>query len=377
MKPSVRRGHPQSDEVSSRCPRQRAVQHEPGYEPGPEEIDQIRRGAAVFVAGRALAKMEFVCRELGASEGFWYCTAGDRNPTVLDILLPRQQVSGCSCHVGGREVLRAERQARRRGQKIVGAGHSHGHLGLFSSTVDEEQVEQLVRECAALVSTSPVSIEGQLRRLDGEEEGAFEATFPPHGARAVIHVGNGKVQPGSPEPRVRLELPTRRTVSFFSTSTSNGQHLFPTVEALCCPICGLSEVRRTAAEDVTVHVIGPVAITGEEETALRSEVEEKVERLAGGWYRDPSDRHGWGDDADRMHGDTDAPGARRYLPACRDSGEWSGMAVSPAPFEIYREGRYLATLSAALVEEAAARCAPLGAALGWTDPAPPPAKQRR
>jgi hypothetical protein len=380
MKISVREGHRHQAEVSSRCPQQNLVHHGPGYEPDAEDADRIRRGAAVFVSGRALAKAEFICRELGGAEGFWYCTAAEGSPIVLDLLLPRQQVSGSYCHVDGREVLRAEREARRRGQRIVGAGHSHGRLGLFSSSVDEEQVEQLVKEGAALASTQHVPVEGQVRRLEHHDEkdaGAFEATFPTHAARAVFHLGNRGFHPEATDPRVRLELPMRRTVSFFSTSTADGQHLFPVVEALSCTICGSSQLRKIAPRDVAVHVVGDVAITAQEEASLRTELRAKVERLARGWRGDFADGRADGYEQDRVFEQSEFPDAWGGLPApFGDQREGPGMVGRPAPFEVYRRGRYVATLPAALVEEAAARCGPLAAALGWSDPDEPGAERR-
>ena len=107
--------------------------------------DAILTGKAVFIRGRALAKADFLCREAGHLELFWYWVANGEMPYVIDdLVLPdRQYVTTGHCTLDGGEVIKVNRKVRRQGNQIAGAGHSHGDSSVFSSPTDIEMIQQL------------------------------------------------------------------------------------------------------------------------------------------------------------------------------------------------------------------------------------------
>ena len=124
----------------------------------------MRLDQAVFLTGEVLAKAECICQELGAREGLWYYAAPANNPVVcVEIIIPHQTGSSGYCRSDGSDVLKAARIARKRQLTIVGAGHSHGWSGVFSSGTDWAQMAELARERVARITVLKRTVEGQLR----------------------------------------------------------------------------------------------------------------------------------------------------------------------------------------------------------------------
>lgn len=164
--------------------------------------------------------------------------------------------------------------------------------------------------------------------------------------------------PASLEPddlTVELHRTYRRARSSFWTSTARGSHMVPMLEMTNCPDCGARYERRIKPTEVTVHVVGPVELSAEERDRLEQEARKKVVRRYG-WYK-PA--RGWASGG--------WAGSPALLPD-RTEAETEADATESVPaYNVYRDGRRVASIPAVVMEEAAAKCNALAGALGWEE----------
>ncbi len=158
----------------SRFEQQPVVYRDAAYELSDADREAVADGRAVCVSGAALAKVEAICKEAGDLEAYWYYIADlNERDVVIDVIIPQQRVSACSCHVSPEEVMRCGREARRRGLVITGAGHSHGSGSCFSSHVDRDQHTRLASESVGRRSTITTTSRGTVR-LEPSRHGSQE-----------------------------------------------------------------------------------------------------------------------------------------------------------------------------------------------------------
>ncbi len=159
---------------------------------------------------------------------------------------------------------------------------------------------------------------------------------------------------------VELHRTHRRARSSFWTSTARGSHMVPMLELTNCPDCGARYERRVKAKEVTVHVVGPVELSPEERARLEAEAEQKVVRRYG-WYK-PA--RGWAGGG--WYGS--APGTPGLPAPAETDVETAADATESVPaYNVYHDGRRVASIPAAVMEEAAAKCNALAGALGWEE----------
>jgi len=348
-----------------RVPEQTVIGHAHSYQVTQADRDAIRAGSALFFAGKALAKAELICARQGGLEILWYWTARRSNPWVVDdVILPDDQyATSGTCYAAGDEVLAVSRQARRSGRVILGAGHSHGHLGVFSSVTDLELMSQLAAERVGFASQTERTVRGYVKKLSDQAAttdsetapqavSAFEITFDESPetwvtVRALADLSADDLD-------VELDRMQRHQVSFFTTHNADSEHYFPIHHVTSCLHCG-TRLEDYSTEDVRIHVIGPKALSEEEQNDLVAELEAKAPR--GGFFR-----QGWG--WNRLKEEETVPLAE---PA--DDHEKSDANESEPDsvldFFVYRRGERVGTIAAAVLEEAAYRCPALARGLGW------------
>ena len=355
------RVHP--DAVESRTvaqlPHQHSIVHPDDYTVRPEDRTQIHAGTAFFLRGSVLALIARLCRFCRGLECFFYYLASSQDPYVADeILIPQQVVSYGSCVVDGQAVLRAGRQARACGKQVIAAGHSHGFGGVYSSGTDRDQMKELAREAVGYIQETSATVRGTVHRVsssgarnNGKQTGhVFRADFD--GQEGSVQIATERADLAPEDLVVLREHRQRRTISFFTTSNADGDHYFPAHEVHSCIECGRKQERFIEAENVCVHIVGPVEITADEEQALLDMAEHRIQATIS--YRSTgqctvSDRDR------RLSGDASGTGSSRSLVP----------TTEPAPFAIYRRNAWVASIPAAVLEEAAAKSSRLAIALGW------------
>jgi len=342
------------------------VAHDADYRITPDDRAAIRAGKALFFAGRALAKADLVCAKQGGREILWYWVARRACPWVVeDLLLPdRQQATAGTCYASPEMVLAVSRCARRSGWLILGAGHSHGHLGVFSSSVDLELMSQLAAERVGFASRTQRMVAGSVAKqneaptADDSEEAdrppvaVFEITFDDDPDVWLTVAARADLPDGALD--AKLHLVHRHQASFFTTHNAEGDRYFPVHHVTACLHCG-TRLEDHTSEDVEIHVIGPETLTEDEETDLIAELEQKAPRGAAFAER-------WGWRQVEMHPTVEA-GSPEPPQAPEDE-----SAETPADFFVYRHGRREGKVPAPVLEEAAYRCPALARALGWDEP---------
>lgn len=351
-----RRGGERAARVDRSFPRQEVVTHPGEYAPTDADRADVDNGRAVCIRGFVLAKVLCICQELGGREALWYFLAPADDPTVIcDVIVPKQTGTAGRCKADGREVVRAARRARERGMSIVSAGHSHGWGALFSSTTDHDEMLELATERVGKFSQVTLVGEGTIRELqDVSQEGqAFEARFADNPATTVRIATNGRGDRlSATDLTVRLHQSRHKLMSWFSTHNARGKHMIPMLTLVSCPQCGSSHQRRIDAKNVTVHVIGPVAIGDEQRAALSEEVRRKVRGSSWGYYTVKADSGETDPDSDEIS--SQAPGSVDTT-----------AAGAPGAYLVYRRGFFTGRVPAAVMERAAAETPALAAALGW------------
>lgn len=361
---SSKRGR--SRALQDRFPRQTVVAHPPDYAPTVAERAEVIDGKTVFLAGSVLAKAECICRELGGREALWYYAApSDDTLVIREVIIPEQTGSGAYCRSDGSDVLKAAREARRRQLRIVAAGHSHGWLGVFSSSTDWNQMAELARERVARIALVKQGADGQVRQLAASEDGthAVEFSFPgnPETTIRITSANNSADGPWPGKLTVRLEQTHQRFVSWFATHNQGGKHLVPMLEVVSCAHCSSKQERQIDPSKVVVHVVGPVTLSKVAREAVRKEVREKVKTYS--W---------WGYGSGTSVSEDDEPNG---ISTDRCPGVETHSRKEPASFDISRRGELIATVSATTLERAAAETPSLAIALGWESAEEQPQRQ--
>lgn len=357
-RPSLKREDGAAGDLARRFPMQPAVFHDGTYGLTADDRAAVEAGRSLFIRGGALAKAEAVCRYSTAAETFWYWLAAEDQPSVIsDLLLPNQTATSCHCAVDSRDVLRANRQARKHGFIIVGGGHNHAHHGLFSSGTDKLQAEQFASEAVGMILQDVQRFPGRADKRTALRDGGqmVDVSFPGNSfTRGVVFA---KTAPESVLDDLACTLiqSRRRSLHCFSTSNAGG-HLFPLLETEFCPACQARADTHILADRVTVHVIGRIAIPGATLAELQAEIRVKVSSLSGkGIVLRAANEVPWGC----------TPGGKT---AAAD-GAGSAVAAPPVggipPYELWLDCRFLGRIPAAVLEEAAAKFPPLAEALGW------------
>jgi hypothetical protein len=319
-----------------------------------EDRAAAARGEAIFVRGGAVAAVEYICRLMGDNELFWYFVEGATPYVIEDLHLPRQSVSSGGCSVAPDAVLAAGRAVRRRGGRVVAAGHSHGRSVTYSSAIDLEQARTLLAEACARETT-------ELERVEGVREPAGNGTavvaFPGTALSVELRAPG---EAGLPDGlAATLVVTRRRRVSTFATANARAEHLFPAVVATNCPTCDAERETIPDPGAIVVHVIGPVAIDPDRRAELRREVRSKVTLAAypttvgygasyGGWER-----------AAYQPAATSTAGGSTYLLPAPAAGAPAGT------FSIYRDGRCVGIVDGDTLAAAAASVPALARALSW------------
>lgn len=336
--------------VRDSFPRQRVVCHRSEYEPTALDRAAVADGLAFLVDGKCLAKVSLACRIMGSNEIMFYYLHREGSPIVEEVFFPRQRVSPYSCEVAAEDVIQAAREIKRLGFSVFSAGHSHGHSRVFTSQTDRSEEKTLLLEKVARVTEVTERIGGTVREIESAGgPPAVLASFP--GRPIGVEIAWRKGPVAAEDVEVTLLQTRRRAVSSFSTSNAKGEHLVPGLAVTTCPVCGTSTEEEISPADITVHVIGPVALAPGDREAVRAELEERVTKSWSSGYSGTS------------YG-------RRALPApaAATPGEQGWDRPSgPSPFSVWRHGRYVATIEAEVLEEAAAKVPALKRALGWND----------
>lgn len=163
-------------ERTRRFPEQAVVYHPSGYELTEDDRGGVDEATDVFITGEALAKAAHLCHLFGSDEMLYYWAAPAEDPYVIDeLLLARQRVSAGGCKAEAEDVLALGREARRRGKKVVAAGHSHGYSSLFASGTDWNQMGELAREGVSRTRVRTVVMPGCVeiepeRHHEGEDD---------------------------------------------------------------------------------------------------------------------------------------------------------------------------------------------------------------
>lgn len=360
-----RQGRASPSNTWTRAPEQTVIAHDADYQITAADRATIRAGKALFFSGKALAKADLICAKQEGLEILWYWVARRSSPWVVeDVLLPdHQQATAGTCYASPEMVLAVSRCARRVGWVILGAGHSHGHLGVFSSSVDLELMSQLAAERVGFASQAEQAVRGIVAK-QGEEPVAddpdeppkpvsvFEITFDDNPDVWVTVTARADLPDGALD--AKLHLVHRHQASFFTTHNAEGDRYFPVHHVTACLHCG-TRLEDHTSEEVEIHVIGPQTLSEDEETDLIADLEEKAPR--GRFFRE---RWGWGQA--EMH-----PTIEPAEPADPQKQTEAEQLEAPADFFVYRRGRREGKVPAAVLEEAACRCPALARALGWKE----------
>jgi len=354
---------------------QRMVQHPAGYLLTQDDEARVIRGTDVFISGRALAKAELICRQLGGSEGMWYWTSEQATPALItDLIIPEQRATAGMCATAGVDVLKVNRLARKQGHRVVAAGHSHGRSGVFSSITDRRLMHYLAAERVGHASVASRAIAGRIRTAEpphapGSPPAAtgpaptnlapaqvFQVDFP-DAATSRVRISTRRSDIAAGDLLVELVSELRALSVTFSTHNADGAHYFPVERARVCPTCGIREEVIHLAREVTLHVVGPRELSAEERAALAKEVKEKVE-------------HGfaWGGKWGSAWTDPEGQGYLEYEygEPC-ETGYYRAEPGATEDFEIRQRGSLVGRVSGAVLEEAAYKVPALAAALGWAE----------
>lgn len=363
-----RRGRKSPSNRWIRVPEQSVVGQDADYQVTDLDRQEVKAGRTLFFTGGALAKAELICERQGGQEILWYWTALRSTPWVIDdLILPDDQyATSGTCYAAPEVVLTISRQVRRMGRLIMGAGHSHGRLAVFSSLTDLELMSQLAAERVGFASQVRQLAQGAVRKQTVEKTAADDADASPEAISAFevafdnnpeLRVNLGVAADLSEEDvQVELDRIQRHQVSFFTTHNADGDHYFPVHHVTTCAHCG-TRLEDYSAEDVAVHVIGPQILTEEERNDVIAELDEKAPR--GGFFRE---RWGWsGSKTKQAVVFVEADGeTENDAVATKEAGE-----KKPADFFLYRHGERVAKVPAVVLEEAAYRCPKLAHVLGW------------
>ncbi|OHB85859.1 MAG: hypothetical protein A2V98_22255 [Planctomycetes bacterium RBG_16_64_12] len=363
-----RRGRKPPSNTWIRVPEQSLLSHADSYQVTREDHEEIQAGRALFFTGKALAKAELICVKQGGLEILWYWTARRSNPWVIDdLILPDDQyATSGTCYASPEVVLAVSRQARRAGRIILGAGHSHGRLAVFSSLTDLELMSQLAAERVGFASQVQHLARGAARKRSLETPGddpdaasrpgsIFEITFDDN--PEVWVTVKTRVDLSEDDLEVELDRIQRHQVSLFTTHNADGEHYFPVHHVTSCLHCG-TRLDDYSAEDVSVHLIGPQTLSEDEQNDLIAELDEKAPR--GGFFRE---RWGWGGSKKKHTFELDEADDKDKGDDSHDDTE----AKEPADFFVYRHGQRVGKVPAVVLEEAAYRCPALARALGWSE----------
>ncbi len=289
------------------------------------DVQAAQNGQAVYLKGETLAKIELICAEMGHFEVIFYQVADADDPlgVIQDICIPYQRVTSASCIVEPREVLRCARRLDQTGRHILWLGHGHGLHPVFTSATDQAQLEAQAREGIGLVSWSRERLPGKVsKKVHREDTVDYEIEFDGDKKRGVIvSLPDGVA---FEDVRIELEEARRRFVTFFSTSNDRA-HLVAGVRSVACGRCGEVKYSEIPPEEVEVCIIGPVEISEEVRAAILDELDKKVTTA-------------------------------RFSPI-----------TEVADYQLWRKGKQVATIPAAVLEEAASCCDRLADALGWKE----------
>ncbi|GIW89852.1 MAG: hypothetical protein KatS3mg109_0284 [Pirellulaceae bacterium] len=352
---------------------QRVVQHPAEYRLTEADRRQVASGQGVFVTGRALAMADVVCRSAGSSEVMWYWLARQQEPMVIDsLVVPERQWAGQGyCATPPDEILRLNRRVRRQGRVIVGAGHSHGNMPVFSSAVDRSQMKQLAEEKVGFPGQSVWRL-----ALACLAEEAGEA-------------GNPGSHDGSSANFPLVAIFQSQVVSVFSTHNNEGDFWFPTFRQSLCPLC--CTVLEEYLDGTCLHVLGERSIDDQTAGFL---VRCVWRSLMGDYWRTTTYGNSLprGDRCSEAHGEqfedtfSDSSHCRSMATGSALAPSQSGPTTPVQPvettdsrrrdsefteapeFEVWRDGRLVGRIPAALLEEAAQRVPPLAVALAWQNP---------
>jgi hypothetical protein len=312
-----------SGEGIDRYPRrpQKRIQLASDYEPSHEDRTRVLEGRAFFVSGSALAKVEALCRTIPSE--FYFAWAGDRSILATTVIVPDQEASAVGVVVPPEGVLSMAREARRRKVRVLATGHSHFRMPCFLSLTDCSNMARLAAERLGFGGFEETRNES-VPLADGREWAGDLCLFD----GALRFAGHGE--------RLDVSLRTNAWHSVFSVHGSLGQsHLWPVLTRRTCPACG--SVDTSLSFDVDICVVGPVP------ERLPPEGDEEV-RQAASRVRPPA--HGLVPACGWPNEPTSRPPAHAQL----DS---SAASVAPGPYVLWRDGRFVASLSPALLEEAA------------------------
>ena len=348
-----------------RAAEQPVVAHDADYQITPDDQAAMRAGKALFFTGKALAKADLICAKQAGLEILWYWVARRSSPWVVeDVLLPdHQQATAGTCYASPEMVLAVSRCARRKGWVILGAGHSHGHLGVFSSITDLELMSQLAAERVGFASQAQQAVRASVAK-QGEAPTAGDSNEPPPVSIFEITFDDNPhvwvtvtARADLPQDALdaKLHLLHRHQASFFTTHNAEGDRYFPVHHVSACLHCG-TRLEDCTSEDVEIHVIGPQELSEDEKNDLIADLEEKAPR--GGFFRE---QWGWGQA--EMH-----PAVELAEPADPQKPAEAEPLEAPADFFVYRRGQREGKVPAAVLEEAACRCPALARALGWDEP---------
>jgi len=266
------------DGLRSRFGSQPVLAHEAGYKPTPDDLDAMFAGRAFFIAGNVIAAEDVLVEAAPYdSELLWYYVAPEKSPIVaVDVLVPEQAASVSACLVDGQNVLRAARSAARRGLRIIGAAHSHGRAAVFTSGVDEAQMARFAAEGVGIRlnhwTTRPALL--TTAHAAGADDVACSAAPTNGDPEILLEPGSGSTIADGSQFTVRIRRSA--TVTCFATANGRGERLVPTIVTERCGICGCAHTRRVDASDVTIHVIGPVALPQAKRAELENLVRQRV-----------------------------------------------------------------------------------------------------
>jgi hypothetical protein len=344
----------------ARFPHQPVVRHGAGYKLTPADRAAVARGAAFFMTGRALAKVEEICRLMGAREVIYFFLHREPEPVGEEVYVPEQSASLACCEASGAQIIRAAREIRQQGYAVLAGGHSHGLSNVYTSQTDREELSVLHLDNVARFSTVAERIEGIARDRSGRGGArAVRVSFP--GTQLDVEITARGKGLAAEDLGVTLVRRWQRAVSTFSTSNARREHLVPALARITCPACGHGEEKEIPASAIAVHIIGPIGITAEERAALREELARKVTTTWGVDHVVPSVPSGTAEKAGSC------AGAAGSMPA---TVAVTTVPAAPAPFVVWRHGKHVATLDPVVLEEAAAKVPALAEALGWKEKKP-------
>ena len=330
-----------------RFPAQPSTYHDSGYRLSEADQREAAAGRSVFIRGDVLARVEYACRIMGSRELFFYYLRRPSSLVIENLYFPRQNVSTAHCEVEPSDVIRAGREIRSLGYRVVAAGHSHGFGSCFSSLTDWEQAAQLFFEAVTRDRVERERTSVPCRRVT-KKDGSFRlrATLP--GGGVVAEIAPRKGDDGGID-RVTFWRIRRVSMSSFATSNAKGEHIFPALEVSSCPVCGARTERRVDPAEIHIHVIGPVAISESDRETVRRVIKEKVVQS---WSGRP----------------TVVSGGTTYKVEVSSADVPTETSVDlspPSPFTVTRYGVEVGSVEAVVLEEAAAKVPALARALGW------------